>query len=276
MKSVEFLLGGASGFFLTFFLLPAFVKLLQEGGATRSNYLGNQIPTGIGIVLIPAYFLTALLMFNFFPEKLLTPFLLGIVFFGFLGVVDDLLGSRSSRGLRGHFGSLFRGILTTGAFKALGGGLGALLIAVVSFPLRPWWEILAGALLMALSANTINLFDLRPGRAIKVFFLWFLILLGAVRGGGPLILLFPLAGGLLACAPYDFRGKGMLGDVGANLLGIALGMVTGWSLSFSAQLAVLGFLVFLHFLTERYSLTEVIDQNRFLRFLDRLGRADLE
>ncbi|MDH7576243.1 MAG: hypothetical protein QHH75_00195 [Bacillota bacterium] len=215
-------------------------------------------------------------MFKWYPAKLLFSFLLGIVFFGFLGIVDDLLGSRGSRGMRGHFGSLLRGKLTTGALKALGGGIGALLIAVVSLPLRPWWEVLTGAILMALSANTINLFDLRPGRAIKVFFLWFFILFGAAGNRSPLFSLVPLAGGLIAYAPYDFKAKGMLGDTGANLLGISLGMVTVWSFSFSVQLAVLGFLVLLHLFTERYSLSEIIERNRLLRFLDHLGRTDIK
>jgi UDP-GlcNAc:undecaprenyl-phosphate GlcNAc-1-phosphate transferase len=149
---------------------------------------------------------------------LLVLFLVGVVFFALLGLLDDLLGSRENRGLKGHFGALLNGKLTTGALKALGGGAGALLISFISLPGRPWWEILTAALLMALAANTINLVDLRPGRAIKVFYLWFLILLAVFQDKLPLVLIAPLAGGLLACAPADLKARAMLGDTGANLL----------------------------------------------------------
>src|SRR5690606_41705191 len=71
------------------------------------------------------------------------------------------------------------------------------LLPLPSFPTRrssdlPWWEILTAALLIALAANTINLMDLRPGRAIKVFYLWFFILLAVFRSKTPLVLLSPL------------------------------------------------------------------------------------
>ncbi len=276
MTCVELVLGGGLGYLLTFLALPAFLKLLQEGGATRSNYRGEQIPTGVGFLFIPVYFLTVLLLFKWYGGEPLFFFLLGIVFFACLGIIDDLLGSRSSRGLKGHFGSLLRGKLTTGALKALGGGIGAVLLAVMSFPSRPWWEVLTGALVMALSANTINLFDLRPGRAIKIFFLWFFVLLGAKGSGVSVVLLFPLFGCLLAYAPYDLGAKGMLGDTGANLLGISLGMATAWVLPFATQLVVVGLLVLLHLFTESSSLTKVIEENRILRFLDHLGRSDIK
>jgi len=103
-----------------------------------------------------------------------------------------------------------------------------------------------------------------------------LILLIGFIEDNDLILLAPLAGGLCAYAPYDLRGKAMLGDTGSNLIGAGLGMVTAWVLPFSVQLLVVAILILLHLLTEKYSLTEVVEKNRFLRFLDRLGRRGEE
>lgn len=271
VKIVKLILGLVLGFLTTFFSLPLFIKLFHEGGATRPNYYGELIPVGIGIVFIPVYFLVALFLYRWYTEKYLLPFLLGIVFFGFLGLLDDLLGSRDKSGLRAHLRALLYGKLTTGSLKALGGGLGALLICVLTFSYRPWWEIFVSALLMALAANTINLFDLRPGRAIKVFFLWFIILFFGNWGSTPFVLLFPLVGSLIAYAPYDLSAKVMLGDTGANLLGISIGMVTAWTLSFPAQVMVVSFLVLLHLFTEKYSLTKIIEGNRILRYLDHMG-----
>lgn len=229
---------------------------------------------GSGLVFAFVYLLLAFFLFGLYPAVRVASFLLGIMFFAFLGLVDDLLGSGDSRGLKGHFGALIKGRLTTGALKALGGGVVALLIAFVTFAGRPLWEMLTAALLIALAANTINLVDLRPGRAIKFSLLWFLILLVAFREEGALVLLAPLAGCLVACAPFDLRGEAMLGDTGSNLIGASLGIVTTWVLPFYSQLAVVVVLILLHLFTEKYSLTTIIERNRFLRFLDNLGRTN--
>jgi UDP-GlcNAc:undecaprenyl-phosphate GlcNAc-1-phosphate transferase len=77
----------------------------------------------------------------------------------------------------------------------------------------------------------------------------------------------------IPCITPDLNAKGMLGDTGANLMGAALGMASVWTMAFSTQLAVVVFLLLLHFFTEKYSLTEIIEKNSFLRYLDNLGRG---
>jgi UDP-GlcNAc:undecaprenyl-phosphate GlcNAc-1-phosphate transferase len=270
------LVAAGLGFLLTLIMLPFVLKLLQEAGATRSNYRGESIPVGMGLIFVFVYVVVAFLLVHWIVPHDLLLYLTAIVFFTMLGLLDDLLGSGESRGLKGHFGALLQGRLTTGALKAIGGGLVALLFAFITLSGRPWWEILTAALLVALAANTINLVDLRPGRAIKVFYLWFFVLFGFVGFGYSqmtILLLAPLAGGLLACASADLNAKGMLGDTGANLMGAALGMASVWTMAFSTQLAVVVFLLLLHFFTEKYSLTEIIEKNSFLRYLDNLGRG---
>ncbi len=263
------------GFLLTLASLPLFLKMFQEVGASGPNYRGESIPVGIGLIFIFVYMPTSFLLTFFMVGEvgIVVLFLLGIVYFAILGLLDDLLGSRDTSGLKGHFSALFKGRLTTGALKALGGGLGALLISYISLPGQPWWEIFTAALLIALAANSINLVDLRPGRAVKIFSFWFIALLIAFSQELPMVLLAPLAGGVLAYAPLDLRARAMLGDTGSNLLGAALGMASVWMLSFSAQLTMVTFLFLLHLFTEEYSLTEIIEKNPWLRFLDNLGRS---
>ena len=70
------------------------------------------------------------------------------------------------RGFRGHLGALRHGEVTTGTVKLGGIGVTAILSAVVAG--GPAADVALNAGLVAGGANLLNLFDLRPGRAIKV------------------------------------------------------------------------------------------------------------
>lgn len=63
----------------------------------------------------------------------------------------------------------------------------------------------------------------------------------------------------------------MLGDAGANPLGAVLGLYGLLMLPFWGRLLFLLLGLMLNLAGERVSLSAVIDQNRFLSFLDRLG-----
>ena len=82
------------------------------------------------------------------------------------GGYDDLAGDGDRRGFRGHLGALAQGEVTTGAVK-LGGIGGTGLVAAVVLGGAPA-DVAINAGLVAGGANLLNLFDLRPGRAIKV------------------------------------------------------------------------------------------------------------
>ena len=82
------------------------------------------------------------------------------------GGYDDLAGSGDRRGFRGHLGALAGGEVTTGAVKI--GGIGATgVVAAALIGGRPA-DVIINAGLTAGGANLLNLFDLRPGRALKV------------------------------------------------------------------------------------------------------------
>ena len=82
------------------------------------------------------------------------------------GAYDDLAGSGKRRGLRGHLGALAHGEVTTGAVKL--GGIGATGVVAAALLGGPPADVAINAGLIAGGANLLNLFDLRPGRAIKV------------------------------------------------------------------------------------------------------------
>ena len=143
------------------------------------------------------------------------------------------------------------------------------------------------ALLIALSANALNLFDLRPGRALKVWFLAGIPLLfaaappsvSACAGMGtdaawqyPALALALMLLIAVLYAPLDFAGMMMLGDTGANPLGAVLGLYLTLLLPLPAQVIAVLLLLALHVYAERASLTRLIERVRWLRWLDELGR----
>lgn len=248
--------------------------LLSASGAVRPNYRGQEIPVGVGFLFffsfLPVALVTALALPNFLTRGKLFAFLFLTALTTLTGIIDDLLGSRDVSGLKGHLSQLLRGKLTTGAVKALATGGGSLLV----FAGAPLTEALLNALVVALLANAMNLFDLRPGRAGKVFLAAAFPLSFVAWGKEELFLLWGIAGALLAFLPADLEARAMMGDAGANTLGAGLGLVVVWSCSPKVRAVVLVGLLVLHLLTERYSLTEIIRRNRLLNFLDRLGRGE--
>jgi UDP-N-acetylmuramyl pentapeptide phosphotransferase/UDP-N-acetylglucosamine-1-phosphate transferase len=200
------------------------------------------------------------------------------------GVLDDLRGSGKRRGLRGHLGALAHAEVTTGTVKLAGlaaTGLGAALLEGGEPA-----DVAVNAGLIAGGANLLNLFDLRPGRAIKVAAL----VAGMIAGGSalaarsessPVASLRGLAGlqavaaptgAALALLPEDLRERAMLGDAGANALGAMLGAAAAQTLPRRARLGLLTGIVALTVASEKVSFTRVIEATPPLRWLDMLGR----
>jgi hypothetical protein len=180
------------------------------------------------------------------------------------GAYDDLAGSGDRRGFRGHIGALRQGEVTTGAVKL--GGIG--LTGVVSAALAGGSpaDVILNAGLVAGGANLLNLFDLRPGRALKVA-----AASGALLGAaGQDSVAAPLGAGL-ALLPEDLGERAMLGDAGANALGAMLG-ASAAGLSRPARIALLAGIAGLTATSEKVSFTKVIARTPALNWLDMLGR----
>jgi UDP-N-acetylmuramyl pentapeptide phosphotransferase/UDP-N-acetylglucosamine-1-phosphate transferase len=209
---------------------------------------------------------------------------------GAVGAYDDIVGARpghsGAKGFRGHLAALREGRVTTGLVKIAGIGAAGLAAALLLEHRRargsgadapPGRLSISGAVadvavsgaLIAGTANLFNLFDLRPGRALKV----------GLMVGAPLAVAGPGAsvaaaatGAVTAVLPDDLRERTMLGDAGANALGAVLGTVLAARTGRTARLAVLAGVVGLTAASEKVSFTKVIERTPPLRALDRLGR----
>jgi UDP-GlcNAc:undecaprenyl-phosphate/decaprenyl-phosphate GlcNAc-1-phosphate transferase len=180
------------------------------------------------------------------------------------GAYDDLAGSGDRRGFRGHLGALRHGEVTTGAVKL--GGIGATGILSAALTGGSPADMVINAGLVAGGANLLNLFDLRPGRAVKVA-----VASGALIGAaGQDSVAAPIAAAL-ALLPEDLGERAMLGDAGANALGAMLG-ASAAGLSRPARIALLAGIAGLTAASEKVSFTKVIERTPALRWLDMLGR----
>jgi UDP-N-acetylmuramyl pentapeptide phosphotransferase/UDP-N-acetylglucosamine-1-phosphate transferase len=247
--------------------------LLRFAKLVRQNFRAETIPVAYGLLIAawasPMLVYTAL---RFKPIRFESLAMLACILgFGLLGFLDDLLGDRSVTGLRGHFRRFFKdGVVTTGFVKAVGGL--AIAIAIPRMLLeRSWPDSLLDGIVIALCANAMNLFDLRPGRCVAVFLLaasplWVISLL--THSDVPPILLYIWVPALL-CWERDARAKAMLGDTGSNLLGASMGLALVVQFP-AARLAVVVILVALHVVAEKWSITKIIEKTPVLKQLDRL------
>lgn len=199
----------------------------------------------------------------------LTATALGAGVVGLVGTYDDLAGATpdapTAKGFGGHLGALRRGQVTTGLLKIAGVGAAGLAAAVL---LRdpddaPGGVVVDGALIAG-TANLLNLFDLRPGRALKVAALLAPLAGGAQAGA--------VLGAVAAALPGDLAERSMLGDAGANALGAVLGVgLVAHRPRWVRQTALMG-VVALTAASEKVSFSRVIDSTPPLAALDRLGR----
>ena len=180
------------------------------------------------------------------------------------GAYDDLAGSGDRRGFRGHLGALRHGEVTTGAVKL--GGIGVTGIISAALAGGPPADMILNAGLVAGSANLLNLFDLRPGRAIKVA-----AVSGSLLGAAGQDSVAAPLGAALALLPEDLGERALLGDAGANALGAMLG-ASAAGLPRPARIALLAGIAGLTAASEKVSFTKVIARTPALNWLDMLGR----
>lgn len=198
---------------------------------------------------------------------------------GVLGGLDDLVGDSTTKGLRGHLGALRSGRVTTGAVKI--GGLGGVAVVAALMELTsqetppttkggesPLRHAAVDSVVIAGSANLVNLLDLRPGRAVKVTTAAGLVLMlpaGSRTTAGAVV-------GVAALLPEDLAGESMLGDCGANALGSLLGLALVRGLPPRGRLVAAAVVTGLTLASERVSFTRVIESTPVLREIDAWGR----
>lgn len=276
MSLVAALLGGALAAWL---LLRASGGLLTHPVLQRRNYRNSELPTAIGVLVVVAVLavegvrtvagLAGLGQGGVSPGRLAVAG--AVVVFGFLGLVDDLLGDGEDRGLRGHIGAALHGRVTTGFIKMGGGAAAALVIAVAIGGNRPL-RVVVDAALIALAANIANLLDRAPGRTLKwglIAYVPLAVVAGTTEPGPALAV---VAGACAVLLAGDLKERFMLGDTGANALGGALGVGVALQAGFAARVAVVAVLLVLTLASEVVSFSRIIQKFPPLRAFDRLGR----
>ena len=240
----------------------------------RLNFQGKRLPmiAGLAFVLGGELFYLCEWLWQGIHTSLAAVYFLVTLGFGGLGLLDDWTGDRSVGGFRGHFRLLARGRLTTGGAKALGGGLLSLAAGFLITAPHPLGYALVAALLIALSANTLNLLDLRPGRCLFGFFVGtavvFFVLLSQHSLPSGLLLWAAVAFALILY-PLDAGGAVMIGDTGSNAFGAVLGVAGAIFFPLIWQIVLVLLLLLFQIWCERYSLSRVIENTPWLRRLDR-------
>jgi len=156
---------------------------INHRGRTLTLLEGPALATGAAaaVALTPAL-----------PARARAAAAIAILGAGAIGAYDDLGGLRTqqAKGFAGHLAALREGRVTSGAVKAVGIGTTSLVAAALVS--RGPRDALLGGAVVAGFANLVNLFDLRPGRAIKVGLLHAPLI--AVPGAGGALLAVRHAG----------------------------------------------------------------------------------
>jgi len=246
--------------------------MLKDNNCTCLNYKKEEIPTSMGLLFVIVQTFTVGLMGFFITEftHYVLLYLVGLIFIALAGLFDDLVGDKFVKGFKGHIKSFFKGTLTSGGLKA---GIGFLVSLIISIYIsKNIVEVIINTLVISLFTNLLNLFDLRPGRAGKVFVLISINLLVTTSTSKFDFILYSFIGILIRYLPMDLKAKAMMGDIGSNALGISLGAYCAMTHDLKSKIIYLIVLVCIQVIAEFVSFSKIIEQNRLLRFFDNLGR----
>jgi len=287
-----------AAFVLAWLLLPAASGVLERAGLSRPNHRGRPVAKGGGLaILLASLTITAIPGLPGLMGRTHIPgipgvadlyaFLFGSTLVGLIGLLDDVASDRTARGISGHLREFGSGRVTTGVLKLLFIAFAAVTVgstaAGFSGGVNPylgssWLSLTAAvnAVIIAGTANLINLLDLRPGRALKAFLILGLIYLGLTRWPEHGYFLAAPLGAAVAVLPADLGELTRLGDVGANFLGFTVGAVVAFDFPLAPKLIFMGLIVSANVAAERVSLGSIIENNALGRFFDRLGRPPEE
>ncbi len=265
-----------ASFLFSLILIKRLLLMLSSSKYNSPNFQNKLLPAGTGLLLPIVFLVTVVSVMYIYGEGFsktsgsILVLLVLVLGLALLGLLDDLVGDRSIGGFKGHFGEIVHGRLTTGGLKALGGGLLSF-FAAAPFSTSFFTQVI-NALVIALFVNTFNLLDVRPGRALKVFLILGLIVsvfswhstywsIWGVFLGPAIVLLW-----------VDLTERGMLGDIGSNILGGVVGFSCVASFDWSVNLFILVVLIVINVYSENNSISMLVERNFALRWFDELGR----
>ncbi len=246
--------------------------LIHRFGWTKENFRKTSIPAVYGLYIVSYGTVAAIasLYLQFSSASATQLYLIAIITFGLLGLADDTFGTREVGGFGGHFRKLLlERTLTTGALKAIGGGLMAVYLAYRTSGGVIWLWALDFAII-ALAANTVNLLDLRPGRAITAFFFGMIVTVACALGRiSDWVTVGIVVLATMAVGCYDCRGRAMLGDVGSNTLGAVLGLTIVLDVPMVGKLTAAAVFLAINIYAEKCSISKTIEGHPLLARIDR-------
>ncbi|ACB85258.1 glycosyl transferase [Natranaerobius thermophilus] len=264
------------GLFLTVLLvtrvsLIVFKDILINANLVTKNFRGKCIPGKMGIVFPIIIVPIAVILFIMGLDPLHILLMVFLLFsLAVMGLIDDF-SLDQEKGLIGHiYLFLKKGSVSAGFLKALFGVKIGLLFSLIAAGEFYGPILLIDVMIISLSANLVNLLDVKPGRAAKWSLIWGIIFIVILDNNFELLI--PLMAMLTAYAMGDIQEHYMMGDTGANPIGGYLGGIAVLSFTLEEKLIYFGFLLTIHILTEFYSLSTIIKKSIVLSFIDELGR----
>jgi UDP-GlcNAc:undecaprenyl-phosphate GlcNAc-1-phosphate transferase len=261
-----------------FILTQKSLGIFHESSWTSTNYKGEPIIQSFGIHFVVHYILFLILYYycgllTYSPNFIsFESFMFVILMFvlTILGWIDDHYGTKDIKGFQGHFKEFFFHLrITTGLLKAILGTLVALIISFfVSMTSLEWFFQTA---VIIFSIHFFNLLDVRPGRTIKGFWIFLLLILPFFAMHDLLIYVVPIILSTAIIFHFDRRRVAMLGDTGSNVLGGVFGFYLVAFTPFKVQLMFLFLFLALSLLAEKYSFTSYIKKTPWLSKLDNWG-----
>ncbi len=256
-------------FIVTLLMLPVYKKTLLSLGFVQSNYQEKEITISYGIFILLVEWIVSMI----YPEETRMFYWLYLLLIAIVGTYDDWYGDRTIKGLSGHLKALLHGHLTSGFIKAtVGGGVSFYIGVKLSTGL---FDTLLHTFIIALMMNTMNVFDVRPGRMLKVFFILFFGLSVSTFFYQKEIMGLILFSILLVVFFHDVHAKIMVGDSGANLIGFQLGIWISLYSGFLWKIVMLIILIYLHIYIEKYSISKWIDKHQIIKRIDLWGRKGI-
>jgi UDP-GlcNAc:undecaprenyl-phosphate GlcNAc-1-phosphate transferase len=258
-----------TAYIITHILYNKMVLWLLRNGLTKPNFKGKEIPVGMGIILPLS---TVLLVPLSFGSEATLEYLLQaaiLLLISLAGWRDDQKGNDEAKGLKGHLQLWWnKGKWSTAMSKAATAMVIAMGVSLLNS--SSLLLFILHIVLLLLFTNFINLLDLRPGRALKVFFMNVIILV-VIYPQIPIILWIPISVAALFLLIRDLGEQIMIGDAGSNCLGMALGYWTVLYASIELKTILAILLIAVHVYAEKRSITGLIRRIPFLHWIDMLG-----
>ncbi|WP_209123106.1 hypothetical protein [Alkalihalobacillus sp. BA299] len=240
---------------------------------TANNFLQQSIPYSIGVFVLYSYIIFAI--FSPWDNDLFSGisiiYLIGI---WLIGLIDDVIGDRSPKGLKGHIYQFIRaGVFSTGLLKLTGTLMLTFfwLYLIEPVSLEQWIRY---SLILILTPHVMNLFDTRPLRVWKVSLLHVAIFIPYVVVNVSFSYYLFLLTFLFIFYVLEGHAVAMLGDNGATLVGGIIAIITISYAPIHQQYIMVLLLVLLTVVAERISITKWIEKHPLMKIVDRWGLSE--